>query len=318
MGKIKGLIKKITGSKKLLALTIVIVLVVLLMFRGCVANYKDRKAKQEAIERSQNATNQVETTEENADTEDAYLMAAQDELIGKYGKLPKGYIWDYDGSLLSLGDKKMSAEEVLYAYLNGIRTLDLSMAQKYSRDSAVVETYESYFDSQDKVTDYEDAFLRNMYKEVLLSIEPIELVDNAVFAENKQVFTVKLKVLDLTSKDFWEKDKYDIYNTLYMYSQDESDDTKSEMYLYDYVLNYYKSENAKTREVTVDVTLERYPDLNTGWLVSIDTDINNLCSYADGNIMVNYIQEQYYSEGINYIYEKREQESSTKAKKGGK
>ena len=261
------------------------------------------------MEEASNATYVVSNETEFPESEDAYLLAEQPKLISKYGKLPDGYIWDYDGELLSLGDRSMTAEEVLYAYLNGIRTLDLSMAQKYSRKSSVVKAYENYFNSQDKDLDYKDSFMRNMYKEVMLSIEPIEVVDNAVFAENKQVFTIKIKLLDLTDKDFWENDKLDIYNNLFVYSKDESDNTKGDIYLYDYVLGHYRSDKAKTREVTVDVTLEKYPDLKTGWLVSIDTDIDNLCKYSDGNIMVNYIQEMFDSEGFDYIFEQREQES---------
>ena len=191
----------------------------------------------------------------------------------------------------------MSAEEVVYAYLNGLRALDMSMVQKYSRRSKVIDTYEGYFDEKKKNTDYTDQFLRNMYREALLSIEVDGIVNSSVFAENKQVFTVRVKMLDLTSKDFWEDDKEEIYKNLKIYGSDESDSTKLDMYLYDYILDYYQSEDAVKRSVTFDLTVQRYPDLDTGWLVSVDTDVDLACRYADGKLVVSYITERYMDEG---------------------
>lgn len=311
IGGIKSFISSIVNDKKKLGIAVVVILVFLFILRGCAVSNKEQKLRQEALDRA-NAM-QEEPVEEEVDTEsDVYLLRVQPDLIKAYGNLPEGYIWDIDGSLMSLGDKDMTAEEVVYAYLNGLRTLDLSMAQKYSRYSKVVETYESYFDSQNSFeSDYFDAFMRNMYKEALLSMQIQGIVDNSVFAENKQIFTVKVKMLDLTDKDFWEKDKLDLYQTLYVYSRDEDDSTKSEMYLYNYVLNHYQSKDAKTRTVTFDITVERYPDLDTGWLVSIDTDVNDACMYTDGTLMVNYINTMYMDEGIDYIDDIREAEKES-------
>lgn len=236
---------------------------------------------------------------ESSNSEDSILMRQQPELIAKYGNLPEGYLWDLDGTLLSQGDKSMSAEEVLYAYINGLKSLDFSMAQKYSRNSRVVETYSGYFDSMNTNTDYSDAFYRNMYKQALLSIQVLGIESNSIFADNKQVFTVRVKMLDLTDKTFWVKDKYYIYQSLRVYSEEDS--TKADLFLYDYILNYYKSEEAATREVTFDITLEKYIDLDTGWLVSIDTDIDNACKYSDGTPVIRYIKEMYNSEGRDLI-----------------
>ena len=55
------------------------------------------------------------------------------------------------------------------------------------------------------------------------------------------------------------------------------------------------------RDVTFDITLQRYPDLDTGWLVSIDTDVNSACRYTDGNLVVQYIRQMYYDEGADYL-----------------
>ena len=307
ISRIKGLIQVILGSKRNKIIAIVVILVLIILIRGCVANVSEQKQRQEALDRA-NEIEQQQATEAVSDpysSEDAYLLSVQQELIKSYGKLPEGYLWSLEGDLLSLGDKDMSAEEVVYAYLNGIRTLDLSIAQKYSRNSTVISTYEGYFDSKNLSTDYFDSFMRNMYKTALLSIQIEGIEDTAVFAENKQVFTVKVKMLDLTKKDFWEEDKQEIYENLYMYSADENDSTKGEMYLYDYVLKYYESENAPTRDVTFNLTVERYPDLDTGWLVSIDKDINDACSYTNGTLMVSYINQMFSNEGIEYINEQR-------------
>lgn len=312
-----GKLKWFTEDKKRLILGILILFVVLLIFRGCSSSIRDKRAREKAIEDAQ-AQSEMQVTEPDTlntegMSEDSILLQQQPDLVKAFGKVPEGYIWNTDGTILSLGDKSMSAEDVVYAYLNGIRTLDFSMAQKYSRNSLVVQNYENYFNSTDLDTDYFDSFMRNMYKEALLSIQVEGITDNTVFAENKQVFTVKLKMLDLTQKDFWEKDKYDIYNTLYVYSSDESDSTKGEMYLYDYVLSYYQSDDAATRDVTVNLTVERYPDLDTGWLVSVDSDINAACNYTDGTLMVSYINKMYASEGIQYIQDKRKETESVES-----
>lgn len=323
LNNILSILKSVVGflfkDLKHILITVGIFLVIVICIFGSIAN---KKAEQEELARQQaeqeeQARLQAEALaalenvnpEDDVTGSDKQLKLAQEGLRLAYGEVPEGYIWDYDGSLLSLGDKGMTAEEVLYAYLNGLRTLDISMAQKYSRYSNVVNTYSSYFDSQDRYSqDYFDSFLRNMYKEVLLSMQVKGVEDISVFAENKQVFTVKLNLLDLSSKDFWLEDKYDIYNNLYIYSADEDDDAKSETYLYNYVLDYYRSNDAVTKDILVNITVERYPDLDTGWLVSIDKDIDDACIYSDGNLMVNYILQCFIDEGRDYVQNIRESE----------
>ena len=298
-GKIGSFFKFIFSDTKRTIVFLVSVVVVGLIVGGTISGAIDDRKRQQALDEASTSTDSI--GEDGDGSNDSYIISAQDELKKTFGDIPEGYLWDVDGTLLSLGDKDMSAEDVVYAYLNGLRTLDISAAQKYSRNSLVVDTYSSYFDSKDVSSDYYDSFVRNMYKEVLLSIQPLEIVDTTLFADNKQVFTVKLEVLDLTSKDFWLQDKDTIYKNLYIYSNDENDSAKSEIYLYDYVLSYYRSPEAVTRTVDVNLTVEKYPDLDTGWLVSIDKDINDICNYTDGTLMVNYINRMYSQEGIEYI-----------------
>lgn len=288
-------------SKKVLLIIAVVVVLILFIGRAVFSTMQAQQDQQDADAYTKQLLEEAKAGD--SEVTDSLLLQMQDDLIKTYGQVPDGYIWDIDGTLLSLGDPDMTAEEVVYAYLNGLRTLDISSAQRYSRDSMVISTYESYFDETNRNTDYTDQFLRNMYREALLSME-IEGIENAsVFAENMQVFTVRVKMLDLTLKDFWFDDKMEIYRNLRVYDSDQNDSTRAEMYLYDYISNYYSSDDAAMRETTFDLTVQRYPDLNTGWLVSIDTDIDSACRYADGTLVVSYINEMYRDEGLDLLEE---------------
>ena len=288
---IKGFFK----VKRNIIILVVVILVLIVVIRGIAGMRAEDKQQEE----TDAYTEQLLEQAKEGDTEitDSLLIQMQDDLITTYGQVPDGYVWDIDGELLSLGDKEMTAEDVVYSYLNGLRTLDFSTVQKYSRSSMVVDSYEGYFSETDKNTDYTDQFLRNMYREALLSMQLIGIENSSIFAENKQVFSVRVEMLDLTDKDFWYDDRVKIYENLQLYDSDQSDSTRAEMYLYDYIADYYASEDAAKREVTFDLTVQRYPDLNTGWLVSVDTDIDNACRYADGKLVVSYIQEMYRDEG---------------------
>lgn len=280
-----------------LSLLIFCVFAVIFIFTGAIRARNQQGQSNNPSDPQNSVQNDNNTPHSNS--EDSILMKQQPELIARYGSLPDGYLWNLDGTLLSQGDKSMSAEEVLYAYLNGLKSLDFSMAQKYSRNSRVVSTYTGYFDSKNTTTDYSDSFYRNIYKHALLSMQIVRIEDNSVFADNKQVFTVRVQMLDLTDKTFWEKDKYEIYSALKIYNNEDS--TKADIFLYDYILAYYKSGEASTREVTFDITLEKYADLDTGWLVSIDTDIDNACKYTDGTPVIRHIKAMYLDEGKAFL-----------------
>lgn len=291
----------IKDHKKLVIIGIVVFVLVFLI-SGVISSRKVDKAEEERLAEVDKALEELNGSD--IGDSDNELLNAQKDLIAEYGVLPKGFIWDYDGTLLSLGDKEMTAEEVVYAYFRGLSTLDISTVERYTRGSKVVETYSSYFDSTDKNTDYTDQFLRNIYRECLLSIQIKGISSASIFA-NKQSFTVDALMLDLTDKNFWKSDESEIYNNLFLYDQDESDNAKSDMYLYDYILNYYKSDKSKLRKVTFDVTVQRYPDLDSGFLVSIDTDVDNACQYREGKLVVSYIKEQYNDVGRERIQESK-------------
>ena len=286
-------------ERKKLSIGVGIAVLSVLMISGGVSARKDKIKKDEVDAFTEQLL--AEASSGVSDEEDSLLMQMQPELEKSYGKAPSGFIWESDGSLLSLGDMDMTAEEVVYSYFRGLASLDLSTVERYSRGSKVIESYSNYFDDKNKNTDYMDQFLRNIYKECLLSLQVTGIESNAVFAGNKQVFSVKAKMLDLTNKDFWKKDATEIYKNLYLYDQDESDTTKSDIYLYNYILDYYKSGNALLRDVTFDITVQKYPDLNSGWLVSIDNDVDDACSYRDGKLVVSYIKELYRNVGKDEI-----------------
>lgn len=291
----------IKNNKKVLVIAGGVLVVFILIKSGVSA--RNEKIKQEEADKLTEQLLAEANEGATSDEGDSLLMQMQPELVKSYGKVPEGFIWESDGSLLSLGDKSMSAEDVVYAYLRGLSSLDISTVERYSRSSKVVESYSTYFDDKNKNTDYMDQFLRTMYRESLLSLQVKGIESNAVFAANKQVFTVKVSMLDLTNKDFWKKDEMEIYKNLYLYDQDEADTTKSDIYLYNYISDYYKSDNAVLRDVTFDITVQKYPDLDSGWLVSIDNDVDDACSYKDGKLVVSYIKEMYRNSGRDKVLE---------------
>lgn len=281
--------KKSTGA---------IIGVVLLIVLMVAAN---NHAKQKQLEQQKAETAKIAKDNEVQDKDrsyvegtDAYLMSMQPELRKSFGTPPKGFIWDLNGKGISLGDKSKSSEDVLYSYIRALSTLDLATAQKYSRDAKVVETYNDYFSKANaNQADYQEQFMRNMYKLALTSMEITGVESSSKFASNKSVYTVTISMLDLTAKDFWESDRESLFKKLSGYESKENDSTKLEIFIYDYILNYYKTPTAVKRTVSMDITLERYPDIDSGWLVSIDKDIDDAARYNNGTLVTNYITEQF-------------------------
>ena len=280
-------------KKSSLAIVGVFLLVVMMVAANNHAKQKRLKAS-ESLKTSQTTKDTSSKTKDYVEGTDAYLMSMQPELRKSFGTPPKGFIWDLNGNTISLGDKSKSSEDVLYAYIRALSTLDMATAQKYSRDAKVVETYNDYFSKENaNQSDYQEQFIRNMYKQALTSMEITGIESSSKFANNKVVYTVKLSMLDLTAKDFWEKDKNKLYKDMLGYESKENDSTKLEIFLYDYILKYYKSDTAVKRSVSFDITLQRYPDIDSGWLVSIDKDIDDAARYSNGTLVTNYITEQF-------------------------
>lgn len=303
--KVLDFIDMLKSDKKKLAIVILILVFCVVMIRGCAGVVGDKNS---GFQPNVSIDTNTEGDEGVVDTGNSLynqdLVNKQPDLIQKYGSLPEGYMWDYDGTVIALGNKDLTAEETMYTYLNGIRTLDFSSAQRYSKESSVIERYDTFYSVQEsRDASYEDNFYRNMYTMVLMSIQTHQVTNIATFADNKQIFTVELEVIDLSDKDFWKDDADEIYQNLYIYEQDEDDDSKSEQYIYEYILSHYKSGNAKKKVITVNLTLEKDATLDTGWIVTIDRDIDNYCYYTDGVSVNKYIMNQYRDIGRESIRE---------------
>lgn len=293
-------------NKKLLIAIIALIVIIIIIIRNGVVLWSEN---QNSVDTEVSTDSFVEEDVlYNSDYEN--LLSQQDELELRFGSVPDGFLWQANGDLLSIGDPSMSAEEAMYAYFQGLSSLDFGTAQRYSRNSRVVETYSDYFSSTAVNSDYYDQFLRNMYRECLLSIQILGVLNTSTFAENRVVFTVSARMLDLTNKDFWKEDEMEIFRSLYVYSL-ESDSTASDIYLYDYILNYYRSDEAKLRDVTFDITLERFPDVMSGWLVCLDSDVDDACSYRDGTLVASYIMSEYRDRGADLVDAEMHPETDT-------
>lgn len=283
------------GNKRRLIIILVIVIALAAIIAGSFikssadSNANKAKADQELREHRGKANEKLDPKLYGTDQT---LLRKQDSLNEKYGSAGEGFVWDYDGTLLPLGDPKMPADEVVFTFLRGVATLDFNTASRFSRKSYVVKQYQKYFDADAPATGYKDQFLRDAYREALMSLQVNRVDATSTFAGDQRTFTVSAKILDLTDKDFWRADEAKIMDNLYTYRQSETDSAKADIYLYDYVLNHYRN-NAKLRDITFDITLRRYPEIQSGWLVSIDNDLNDTLKYNEGTLVVNFIKEQF-------------------------
>lgn len=237
---------------------------------------------------------------------DQVLMRQQDKLREKYGTPKDGFIWDTDGTPLSLGNKDTAPDEVVYTYMRALNTLDFSTAQFYSRRSSVVTTYADYFDSSTASTsDFKDQYKRERYRLGLLSLQVQSVSRSANFTGDKESYTVRAKMIDMSNKSFWLKDKDKLFAQLKDAMKGEADSAKGQQIAYQYVTNAYQQSidhlqtgttsdsDVPMREVSFDITVQRYPAQDTGWLVSIDKDLDNLLKDSDGVDPASYIIDQY-------------------------
>lgn len=233
------------------------------------------------------------STEENLS--EAELQ--QRELIALYGEPPAGFRWNSNGELVALGDQTKTPEDVGYAYIKALSQLEFATASKYASYAVIPDNYNAMYQNTNSTGITQ--FTRNLYKEVLLSIEINEVESVAIFDNGRYILTFSLDILDLTDKEFWLKDMETIYNNLYSYSIGEGDTSKANQYLYNYLLDYYSSDEAKKRTVSVDLVLDAVS--NGGWLVSSDIDLDALCRYQNGAVVSDYIW-QCYNKWVNEKY----------------
>ena len=263
-----------------IGLGILIFIILIFGIRACNAN---KKAKEADI-------NIIETTEEQGKKEKTEYEEEQYRLLKRFGDPGEGYRWSDDGTRMALGDPNLSETEVAYTFLRSLSTLDFATAQKYAFKDKVLSTVNLYF-ADDADFTYDESFKKAMYQEVLLSLEPITVKSSATFADKRANITMNVKLLDLSNKDFWKEDKDEIYSNLISYSKTEQDTTKARNYLYDYVLSYWRSEGALKKEVQLNLVLTQTPE--GGWLVRVDTDLDNYAKYSDGETVINNILTSY-------------------------
>ena len=260
-------------KNKIIVTAVAVVVVGALAFSSC-GNKKILEAPKEKT---------VSTGEQVSDEE-----FMQQVLIKRFGTAPDGFKWRDDGTVIALGDKSLTSEEVAYNYLKSASMLDFEMLQKSSNKSTVARTYQGYYEDEDAL----DTFKRKIYKESLKSITVDRVVDTALFAEGKETFTFKINILDLSDKDFWRPDSDKIYNDLYTYYREEQDSAKAKKYIYDYILSWYTAKSAPRHDVEIDLVVTK--NNKTGaWLVTGDDSLNKLCTYDNGEVVNDYIYSCY-------------------------
>lgn len=264
------------------------VLIIFVVIRGC-TNVRNRNQITRGSSVEQSSTPSSELSDFDRE---------QLRLVKKYGSAGEGFRWSDDGQRVALGDPNLTEQEVVFTYLRSLSTLDIATAQRYSFKNQVIKTLDAYFSTETDFT-YDSSFKKNMYQQVLLSIEPLSIESKAAFASGKTNVAVRVNILDLSYKDFWLKDDQTIFENLHAYRRTESDMVKANTYLYDYVMNYWKSENAQKREVTLNLVLER--GASGGYVVTVDTDLDNYAKYVDGETVVSNIFSKYedYRDDLN-------------------
>lgn len=275
---------------------VVIVLVVIIVFIAIQSSYSNYKKQKEIQERLEASQKEVKTTE--ATTEYNFDDQYQAKLRDKYGEPPEGFEWDALGNLVATtGDANMTCEDVVYTYLRSLSILDFATAQRYASSSTVAETYSDYYsDITADIADYYRDFLRKQYKFALTTLEIENISDTALFPDGSQYVSVDLNVLDLTDKDFWLEDKATVFDNMYVYDVIETDSTKMEQYVYDYIYSAYEAGKIPKKKITIELVVSK--GNGEGWLVSNDGELSHQLSYEWGTDVAAYIKSQYQSYSI--------------------
>lgn len=229
--------------------------------------------------------NSMDNEDEMSEEEEEKQM-----LIKLYGEPPEGFMWNDEGELYAISDENKTAEEVVYTYIRSLSIQDFSSAQKCARKSTIARSYSKFFEDATDAN-YYSLFLRKQYKFAITSIEILGVDDSAVFADGTTMVTMKLKVLDLTNKDFWQSKKDEIYKVLRTYRQTETDSVKADQYLYDFIYSSYENGLVGKKDITVSFKLVK--KYGSGWLIEDDSELNHHLLYEEGVDVVPYIRECY-------------------------
>lgn len=297
--------RKMSGKAKLI---IVVVAIVLFIVLSGIAQ-KRQKAKEQAAVDALNSRadvtgfdaqgNPVVQEPEQEQLSEAELK--QRALIEVFGEPPAGFRWSDNGTPVPISDEGLTDEEVAFQYMRALSMLDMETAQKYAYISTVIPTYDGYF-GVDASQSYYTQFVRKLFTDALLSLQIDSMDNKAIFASGRRTCTFTVEVLDLSYKDFWLEDREEFFSELEVYLSYEKDSTKGEQFVYDKILEYFGSPDAKTKTVQIDIVLDKVT--KGGWLITDDTELKMLCQYTNGTSVYQYIMEQY----ADWVTEKYKQQ----------
>ena len=281
---------EVQEKKKFPKKYLIIAAVVLFIIMMIAAN-NHAKEKEEAAKGEESATvTDVDTGEDEEETQLSDAELEQQALIEVYGEPPQGFRWDDDGNTIPISNEGLTDEEVGMQYLRALTTLNMETAQKYAYYSTVISAYNSYY-TIDASESYYTQFQRQVLTTTLQQTEIIGMENKVIFANGRRIITYTLTLPDLSYKDWYLDKAEEIYENMHTYLTGESDSVKAQQYVFSEVLNYLKSGNAKTKTVSVDITLDKVT--NGGWVVTDDTSLDMVCEYRDGTSTYEYIFEQY-------------------------
>lgn len=282
------------SKKNKIIIIVAAVLAILIVGANVKAAIAERKAGANSssvpvADTGTNADDNTDVTESEAEgLSDAELE--QKALNEVYGEPPAGFRWDDDGNTVPISNENLTAEQVVYQYLRGLAMSQFDTVQKYTYYSTVVSMYNSYF-ADGASESYYNQFARQVYRLALSSIVVNGMENEAVMANGRHVCTMNITLLDLSYKDWFKDNEDEIFKNMYTYLSGEQDNTKAQQYVFEEILKYYKSDTAKTKDVSIDITLDKVSF--GGWLVTDDTALEMLCEYTDGTSTFEYIYSEY-------------------------
>ena len=236
-------------------------------------------------------------------SEDSTLsVTAMDKLREKYGIPAEGFQWDYQGNLVPIASiEDMSAEDIVYTFLQSIHMMDFATAQRVAAKSSIITMINDYYsDVSNALVTPSDLFKRKLIK-LTLDKMTIEGISNTIVqADGTYIFTVDVTCLDLSNKDFWRTDELNIYQSMYVFDKTETDSTKKEEFVYDYIYDAYKKDACGYKTSSVDIVVGKAN--GGGYLVVDDTSLRKLLLYEDGVAVDAYINLQYNDWIINQGY----------------
>lgn len=275
-------------SKQIFVFVLIVGLVFLFSWFSDYKQRKEDEAKAEQARKEREAQLSKMDFEDDYDYDVDYL---QEALIKEYGTPPDGFKWSVTGELVALGNE-MPCEDVVYTYLRALSVLDFSIAEKYSYSSSVIDAYKNYYSVITQgITNYYDNFLRKQYGESMTSLSIDGIQNTAVFADGTMYVTVDVSCLDLTNKDFWEKDRDILFDQMRVYRDTESDNVKLKQYVYDYIYNSYKDGVVGKKSYTIQLVCDK--NYGGGWLVSNDKELMAVLSYENGVDVAQFILDEF-------------------------